>query len=288
MIAWSDELVSAVARRRSVIMIGSGVSRNSTNAEGRRPATWVDFLKSASEKTGSPQVVTDLIDQRDYLTACELIKKKLGDDEFVNLVQAEYQRPGYRPAPIHEHIYNLDSSIVATPNFDLIYDTYAYNASHGTITKKDHTSSDVLFSISGGDSRLLLKTHGSADTPGSLIFTRRDYAEARTKYQVFYSLLKSLVLTHTFIFIGCGIDDPDIRSLFEDVQYVYGRMPFHFMTLPEGGVHADILSSASESMKLKFLTYSPANGHAELTESLGELVQLVEDARRTLAMEQSW
>jgi hypothetical protein len=287
MIAWGDELVSAIARRRSVIMIGSGVSRNSTNADGKRPATWVDFLKSAAAKIDSP-VIAELIDQRDYLTACELIKKKVGDDVFVNLVQAEYQRPGYRPAQIHEHIYNLDSSIVATPNFDLIYDTYAYNASHGTVIKKDHTSSDILYSISGGDSRLLLKTHGSADAPGNLIFTRRDYAEARTKYQVFYALIKSLVLTHTFVFVGCGIDDPDIRSLFEDVQYVYGRMPFHYMTLPEGEVHADILSVASESMKIKFLTYSPDKGHAELTESLGELVQLVEDARRTLATKQSW
>lgn len=81
MIAWGDELVSAIARRRSVIMIGSGVSRNSTNADGKRPATWVDFLKSAAAKIDSP-VIAELIDQRDYLTACELIKKKVGDDVF--------------------------------------------------------------------------------------------------------------------------------------------------------------------------------------------------------------
>lgn len=288
MIQWDDEIVSAIARRRSVIMLGSGISRNSINDAGKRPDTWVDFLTRTCERAGNPPTVVELIAQRDYLTACEIIKNRLGDDIFVGLVQAEYQRPGYIPADIHKFIYELDSSIVASPNFDLIYDTYASGASHGTLIKRDHTSNDLLNFVSGGDTRLLLKTHGNADAAHSVIFTRKDYAEARTKYRLFYDLLKSLVLTHTFVFLGCGVDDPDIRALFEDVQYAYGRMPLHFMTLPEGEVSDDILQVASAAMKLKFIKYSPAEGHKELTESIGELVNLVQDRRDQLAREQTW
>lgn len=288
MIQWNEEIISAIARRRSVIMIGSGVSRNSTNQVGRRPATWVNFLNSASQRIANPEAVVNLILQKDYLTACEIIKRKIGDDEFIKLVQQEFQRPGYEAAAIHKHIYDLDSSIVASPNFDLIYDTYATNASHGTLIKKDHTSNDLLSYVSGGDTRLLLKTHGTADAAHQLIFTRKDYAEARTKYRLFYDLLKSLILTHTFIFIGCGIDDPDIKILFEDVQYAYGVMPFHYMTLPIGEVDTDILNVASTSMKLRFLEYSPQDGHEELTSSIGELVTLVEERREQLAREQTW
>ncbi|WP_099431147.1 SIR2 family protein [Pseudomonas mosselii] len=288
MIQWDDEIVSAIARRRSVIMLGSGISRNSVNDAGKRPDTWVDFLTRACERAGNPPSVVELIAQRDYLTACEIIKSRLGDDAFVGLVQTEYQRPGYIPADIHKFIYELDSSIVASPNFDLIYDTYASSASHGTLIKRDHTSNDLLNFVSGGDTRLLLKTHGNADAAHSVIFTRKDYAEARTKYRLFYDLLKSLVLTHTFVFLGCGVDDPDIRALFEDVQYAYGRMPLHFMTLPEGEVSEDILQVASAAMKLKFIKYSPAEGHKELTDSIGELVNLVQERRDQLAREQTW
>ncbi|SEI43957.1 SIR2-like domain-containing protein [Azotobacter beijerinckii] len=288
MIQWDDAVVSAIARRRSVIMLGSGISRNSTNATGKRPATWVGFLNEACAQAGNPSTVLDLIQQRDYLTACEVIKNRLGNDVFVRLVQAEYQKPGYEAAEIHKYIYELDSSIVASPNFDLIYDTYASNASRGTIIKRDHTSNDLLNFVSGGDTRLLLKTHGNADAAHNLIFTRKDYAEARTRYRLFYDLLKSLVLTHTFIFLGCGVDDPDIRALFEDVQYAYGLMPAHYMTLPDGEVSNDILRVASEAMKIKFLTYSPENGHAELTESLLELVSLVQGRRDQLSKEQTW
>ena len=49
MIEWNAELIDAIARRRSVIVIGSGVSRNATNAAGVRPETWEGFLSIASQ-----------------------------------------------------------------------------------------------------------------------------------------------------------------------------------------------------------------------------------------------
>ncbi|MBJ6911511.1 SIR2 family protein, partial [Vibrio cholerae] len=140
------------------------------------------------------------ISKSDYLTACEIIKDKLGKDAFIDKVQSEYHQAGYKPAQIHEHIYMMDSNIVLSPNFDQIYDTYARTASCGSVIVKDHTSKEIANYLLGGEHRLILKTHGSADSPENLIFTRKDYAEARTKYVLFYEILKSLALTHTFLF----------------------------------------------------------------------------------------
>jgi hypothetical protein len=288
MIDWSDELINSIARRRCVIMIGSGVSKNSINLDGKRPASWEEFLRTCSTQIQKPPHVEDLIDKKDYLTACEILKNRLTPDHFITLVQQEYQGSGYRHAAIHEHIYNLDASIVASPNFDNIYDTYASNVSAGSIVIKNHTSQDIANYLLGGDVRLIIKTHGSANDPQKLIFTRNDYAEARTKYVLFYEILKSLVLTHTFLFVGCGIDDPDIRMLFEDVQFAHGRMPFHYMTYPKGSVHKDVLQLASESMRVKFLEYSPDNYHEELTKSIESLVTKVEECREEKRKNLKW
>lgn len=288
MIAWDDELIQAIGRRRSVIVIGSGVSKNSTNASGKRPATWEDFLKDATKQLGDPPLLTGLIAQKDYLTACELIKNKLTPHVFLKLIQKEYQQPGYIPAPIHKHIYNLDSSIVISPNFDNIYDRYASEVSAGTLIIKDHTSPDIISYLSGGDTRLLIKTHGSANTPSHVIFTRKDYAEARTKYVLFYEIIKSLILTHRFLFLGCGIDDPDIRAIFEDVQFAHNDMPFHYMTMPVGEVDPDICSVVAETMKIRFLEYLPAGGHQELTDSLEDLALRVEAFRDQKSIDQKW
>jgi hypothetical protein len=288
MIAWDPAIIQSIGRRRSVIMIGAGVSKNSTNGNGKRPSSWEDFLRSACAAIGTPPNIGKLIDQKDFLTACEIIKRKMGRDTFVNLVQREYQQPGYQPATIHEHIYNLDSAIVASPNFDNIYDTYASATSNGSLVIKDHTSTDITSYLGGGDTRLLIKTHGSANNPAHVIFTRKDYAEARIRYVLFYEILKSLILTHTFLFIGCGIDDPDIRALFEDVQFAHDRMPLHFMTIPRDEVDQDVMDVATETMKIRFLPYAPDNGHAELTASLGELVAQVDAFRDQKAADQKW
>lgn len=288
MIIWDDAVIQAIGRRRSVIVIGAGVSKNSKNITGRRPANWEEFLVSAAKSLGNPAVIADLIAQKDFLTACEVIKNKVTRDGFIELIQNEFQKPGYSKAEIHKHIYDLDSSIVISPNFDNIYDTYALGISNGTVIIKDHTSPDIIKYLSGGESRLLLKTHGSANSPGSVIFTRNDYAEARTKYVLFYEILKSLILTHTFIFLGCGINDPDIRILFEDVKFAHEQMPFHYMTMPANEVHQDVLNVISDSMRIKFIEYSASNGHEELTQSLGELVLRVDEYRLQKSTDQKW
>ncbi|ELI5395235.1 SIR2 family protein [Vibrio alginolyticus] len=279
MIDWPEELIDVLARRRCVIVIGAGVSKNSTNRHGKRPATWEEFLKNCAEGIPDRGCIDELLEKQDYLTSCEVIKNKLTNDVFINKVQAEYQSAGYIPAEIHKAVYLLDSPIVLSPNFDQIYDTYALAESSGTVVIKDHTSQDTANYLLGGEIRLILKTHGSANNPQNLIFTRADYAEARTKYVLFYEILKSLALTHTFFFIGCGTDDPDIRMLFEDIQFAHGRLPFHYMTLPDGEVHNDVMDITNKTMRIKFVNYSPSDYHVELTESLQELVQKVEDLR---------
>jgi hypothetical protein len=291
MIDWDKELVAAIGRRRSVIVIGSGVSKNSADKNGVRPMTWEEFLYSCADKCGNPAHVLELISKKDYLTSCEIIKDILNRDDrdsFSRLVEATFMAPGFKPALIHEHIYNLDSSIVLTPNFDCIYDTYATAVSNSTVSIKDHTSKDLARFLLGGDIRLLIKSHGSVRDPANLIFTRNDYAQARTKFVLFYEILKSLILTHTFLFVGCGIDDPDIRLLFEDVQFTFGRMPLHYMTLPENEAHEDILKISSNSMRLKFLKYNPIDGHAELTSDLKKLVDLVEAYRQQISVDMKW
>lgn len=288
MIEWDNELIEAIARRRCVIVLGAGVSRNSTNSDGKQPATWEEFLRKCNDKLGNLEHIDNLLQKNDFLTACELIKNKMTADAFITCVQKEYQRSGYNHAIIHEHIYNLDSSIVASPNFDDIYDTYARTTSSSSVVIKDHTSNDIANYLLGGECRLILKTHGSANNPQKIIFTRKDYAQARTKYVLFYEILKSLALTHTFVFLGCGTDDPDIRMLFEDIQFTHGRMPYHYMTLPKEEVHSEVLAMISDSMRIKFVEYSPDNGHEELTLSLADLVVEVNNYRQEKSQDLQW
>ncbi len=287
MISWHKDIIEDIARRRSVIFIGSGVSKNSTNAAGMRPKDWKEFLTYASSRTSKKKLVDNLIKNADYLTACEIIRQDLGRDDFNSLVRSEFQTPQFHPADIHKHIFNLDSGIIATPNFDKIYDIYAEHASNGNVSIKAFYEEDIADVIRRPEP-VILKVHGTITTPDKLIFSRKDYSKARTDNRNFYQVLDALSITHTFVFIGCGPHDPDVRLLLEDYNYRFRFNKKHFIVSPKNATKQDVLNIIEDTMSLKTLNYDSRNNHSELTQSLEQLVNLVEARRQELADTMKW
>lgn len=271
MIEWPQVLINDLESRRVVLFLGSGVSRNSLGEDGNtRPKIWQDFLRDAAIRANISEDVKPYLDGRDYLTALDLIRSRSTRDQYAEIVKSEYLDPRYAEATIHEAIYKLDANIVLTPNFDKIYDVYASSKSRGTTTVKQYYDLDLARYIRG-DRRVVVKIHGSVDSPENMIFGRRDYAEARVKHTWFYSLLRSLILTHTFLFIGCGTDDPDIRLLLEDVQFSAGYAREHYFLSAEGAITPGFKLILDNTMNLRVLEYSydpETRDHSDLTASL--------------------
>ncbi|MEZ0487869.1 SIR2 family protein [Fibrella aquatica] len=291
MISWPKSVVDNIALRRSVIVLGSGISANSVNVSGRRPKTWKSFLEFGSNSINDAKIkreIIKLIKQDDYLTACEILKKTLGDPDFNSLIIDEYQTPGYIPAKIHELIYKLDSKIVITPNFDSIYDRYASSTSAGTVTVKEHNSTNITEALRM-NKRIILKIHGKVESPGDLIFTRASYAKARHKYKTMYEFLDALLITHTFLFLGCGTNDPDIRLLLEDHRHRFQESGNHYFVLPKTATSPSVKSVLEETMHIKILDYlTPGGSHTILQDSLSFLADQVDIRRTEIASSQDW
>ena len=49
-ISWPNSLINDIARRRCVIFLGAGISRNTVNAAGLPPKTWVEALESGMQQ----------------------------------------------------------------------------------------------------------------------------------------------------------------------------------------------------------------------------------------------
>lgn len=287
MIDWPNELVNDIARRRSVIFLGSGISRNSTNRSGESPKTWKEFLENAASSINPNRHIKSLLKKQDYLTSCEIIKNSLGRERFNQILRDSFLTPRFNQSPIHEAIFKLDSRIVATPNFDKIYETYANHQAGGSIVVKHNYDGDAA-EVIRNDDRIILKVHGTIDSLDRMIFTRKEYAEARSKYGSFYLLLQALSLTHTFLFLGCGINDPDIRLLLEDTFFLHPSQRAHYFVLPKRELHPSILNVIETTMNLKILQYDKRNKHKELLDSIENLVEQVEQKRDELRRTSNW
>jgi hypothetical protein len=121
-----------------------------------------------------------------------------------------------------------------------------------------------------------------------MIFTRAEYAAARTHHAEFYSILDALLVTNTFLFLGCGVNDPDIRLVLENYTYRFRNTRRHFMTIPIDSLSVHEIESIQNSMNLTFLLYKAKSNHRELVDSIRELLSQVEDERQRLAKSFDW
>ena len=290
MIDWPDDLVDDIARRRSVLFLGAGVSKNSSNEHGERPKDWKEFLLHATERisdAANKQVVSDCIEASDLLTACELVRKHLRPDQFKTVLLEEYSDKRFEASAVHDDIIRLDSRYVLTTNFDKIYENRANHIQQSTVLVK-HFYDDDVADVLRRSQRSVLKVHGTIDTPDRTIFTRGDYAAARSRNAGFYRILESLFMTHTFVFLGASMSDPDIQLLLEDYAYRFGGTRPHYMVMPEGAAPAGVIDVMEESMNLRLLAYSPTDNHKELGESLALLRDLVDAQREVLLETMDW
>jgi SIR2-like domain len=278
MINWPVQLLEDFATQRVVLFIGSGVSRNSVGADGTtRPKTWHWFLKDTAEQLGILPRIEPYLNAKDYLTALDVIRHGMAPQDYATIVRREYLTPAYNPAEIHDAIYRLDCRIVLTPNFDKIYDVYVGEKSRGTIDVKEYHCPEIAEFIRG-DRRVVIKTHGSVDSHKLMIFGRKEYAQARVRYSLFYDILKALILTHTFLFIGCGIDDPDIKLVLEDINFGAVGSRSHYFMAAQGSIDVDMKNVLRDTMNLSVIEYpyvAASNDHSQLTTELMGLVGLV-------------
>lgn len=293
MINWPEHLIEAIARRKCVLFLGSGISANAQNDQGITPPTWEKFLngilvRKQTELEPHKSVIEQMLKQNDYLTACEIIVDTIGENDFGELAADEFRRPGYKPSEFHEAIYSLDSRLVLTPNIDKIYEQYAMNESHSTVVAKSYYEEDIAKYLRTSD-YLIIRVHGHIDDVSKIIFTRKQYSLARCKYASFYRILEALILTHTFIFLGCGINDPDIQLVLENSNFLYpGCMPHYFVTARD--TYSDeTANSLLHNRNLKLITYDNVSGiHLELLNELRALVPKVEEKRDEISTQSIW
>jgi hypothetical protein len=120
-----------------------------------------------------------------------------------------------------------------------------------------------------------------------MIFTRNQYATARTEHASFYRLLDALIMTSTVLMVGVGLGDPDFQLLFEDNRARFENALPHYMTYG-GNPHDDLTQTARDTLGIKLLPYSTRKNHAALVASLNALVIKVSDRRTALARTMDW
>ena len=289
MIDWPDNLINDLARRRAVVVIGSGVSRQSENPLGNRPPVWHSFLdKALTDRADHLSLahIRNAIDTGDYLHACEWLKKHY-DEAWNGYLRTIFQEPGFNVSDLHRKIVEIDSRIVFSLNFDDIYERTANEIKRGSHVVKHYYDNDVSEFLRG-DGRYIVKIHGGLNSPDNVIFTQADYARARIKHSSFYQAFDACLLTHSFLFIGAGYSNPDINLILENQAFGFPTSSPHYFLSSDIG-HDDRKSSLRQNRNLKTIIYDKMDDdHTGLVTEITSLVEKIDEKRQDLALYSSW
>lgn len=278
MITWPNTLVTEVARRRCILFLGAGVASSAKTEQGDSPVSWKDFLTEAANLAplAQRQEINTLIQQSKLLLALQAIRDNADAGDYRALLDRCFNNAAFVPSELHKVIFSLDSRLVITTNFDKIYEKHCLTASTEGFKVIPYYSSSLGDEIRS-DTRLIIKAHGSIDDISKMVFTKAEYHSAKEHYSSFYSILKALLLTNTCIFIGCGMDDPDVLLLLEEVRITANPQRPHYALLKKDSHSSFVKNDLASAYNIKALEYGPE--HSNLIEDLQSLLGQVDSLR---------
>ena len=280
---WPDNLVEELAYRRCLIFLGSGISATAKNDDGESPDTWGAFLDNVKSKMKNlsgddKKFVEDMLKKQNYLLALQAIADLCDSGEYSNYLKSQYLRGKYKPSKVHELIKDLDSKIVVTTNFDKLYEGLCHEPEYITF---DYTDTRSIIGSIKAPENIIIKAHGSIDDTEKLIFTAKQYYQAQEKYPEFYHLMTALFLTHTVVFFGYSLNDPDINLLLQFLHNTANSSCPHYM-IDKKGNKPQLVKHWKDTYNVSLLEYG--DDYSCLESSLEELRDLVVDLREERGM----
>ena len=204
-----DDLSSALHRKRLVIFVGAGVSKNSGLP------TWGQMVQVFAKQIGYPmngRLATDEYIRIPQYYYC--LDESEGHSAYYSLIKSMLPE-NIQPNLLDYLIVSLHPKHIVTTNFDTLLDQVAVGYQ---VIREDR---DLLTNIS---SHYLLKLHGDIRQPQKLVFKEDDYLQYSETHRLMETYLKSLLIGHVFLFVGYSLNDYNLKTFVSWIDYVAKEM----------------------------------------------------------------
>jgi len=250
-VAMLEGFVDHLVQGRSVAYIGAGVSMSANLP------SWNNLLASLRKKAvarlqqqdpmAKVYFETYLVELQRNLEIGDWLLDTFGEKDFCRAVKEVLSLDGDKtspvPSPIHRHLARLPFSMVLTTNYDDLLETAYSEATLQKIEPSILTWLDaqlVLDAMSAQEFKIV-HVHGIIDKPESLVLSGSQYARFQHSHPEtnlhsrlrFPEVLKWLLKTRTFLFIGASLLDPDLVFYLQEVAAELGSSSLtHYALLP--------------------------------------------------------
>lgn len=265
-----EDLVRSAVNRNLVLVIGAGVSRNVTKKDGTELPNWKELLKEIGSTLPNELSYKDLdkiLLQGNYLEAADFlshhcksadIQKKICNTVYRDVSTSNIDSDWYK------HITTLNPRIIITTNYDTILEDYFdvnserdnFSLQYQVIHPENHASD--LVRLLRQDRPVIIKMHGTCEKGEKvtgMVLSTKQYSRNISEHKKLYDILRSLLLTKTFLFLGYSVGDPDFTIMLQETKYYDGGNPVahHYMISSRmDEYHKDVLKEAYDIQAIEY------------------------------------
>ena len=223
---WIDsikEIQRMADENRLVVFVGSGVSANSGIP------TWgkliEQFAKELSyNKCGQCEEYVENcanigchkkynFNRDEYLRIPEYYYNQQREDKYHKFIQ-ETLACEQNANSINDAIFRIMPHHIITTNYDRLLETSKEaNAHLYTLVSKDD---DIL---SNNNFRYIIKMHGDIEHPKTIVLKESDYINYEQTHVLISTFIKSLLIDHSFLFIGYSLNDYNLNLIIGWINY---------------------------------------------------------------------
>lgn len=241
-----DTLKKRLRAGRVIPFVGAGVSMSVKDKETNEPLFpgWRRLLESAAarlerdKKDSHAGLVRNFLapDISDYLEAAKRAREGMGAAIWVEFLKEQLdklsEQASVESLALAQAIWQLGSKLIITTNFDRVLE-WASPQPVDTVSWDIEARGNMAAMLREGVRRpTVWHLHGQIHNASELILTPEGYAllypdtkadNAPSKYEAALQTLRSLLSTHTFLFIGFSLDDVYFRQQLEKINDIYGK-----------------------------------------------------------------
>lgn len=207
------EIARASKSRRLVFFVGAGVSRLSGYP------SWEELISVMHEELYRKPAPKELSSE-ECLRIAQVFYDSMGKAAYDQVLEREFGVQ-YEPNSIHWKMLALNPTHFITTNYDSLIERVC--AQRGRNFKVISSDRDVANVHSPG---YILKIHGDFKDGfdgDSIVLKENDYLNYELQYPLVINLVKTILATHTVVFIGYGLGDYNVKYMLSWVKQLQGK-----------------------------------------------------------------
>lgn len=198
-----QNIINANNDNRLAIFVGAGISKYSETDIIKIPL-WTDLIKKIQQDLGEDN-------EQDYLKLAQLYYLELGEFSYYQMLK-EFFSSNLQPSEIHKLIFQIKPQYVITTNWDDILEKTVseYNYFYDLVVSDQDLVKSTM-------QKKLIKMHGDFKHH-NIVFKEDDYLNYSHNFPLTENFIKSILSTHTVLFIGYSYNDYNLKQITKWIQ----------------------------------------------------------------------